>query len=293
MDCFAGLEGICQADAPLAPLTMYKLGGPARWLLTPRDEPELAAVLDRCRERRLPWRVLGRGANVLVRDEGVDAAVIMLTGLAWEQVSWVDPLVHAAGGADFPRLVRHSVERGLAGLESLAGIPGSVGGIIRMNAGGKHGDIARYTRDVRVMDGAGEITTRRGPEIGFAYRHTDLDGCIVLGATFELTPGDRDSLMRRFQSIWQEKYATQPAVRERTAGCVFKNPAGDSAGRLLDALNLKGARVGGAEISRKHANFIVALPGASSQNVLDLITLARERVRASAGLELEFEVEIW
>jgi UDP-N-acetylmuramate dehydrogenase len=293
MSCFADFAEICQPDAPLAPLTWYKLGGSARWLLTPRHTDELAAVLACCRRHGIPWRILGRGANVLVRDAGVDGAVIRLTGPLWEEVRWDGALVYAGAGADFHRLVKESVERGLVGLENLAGIPGTVGGVIRMNGGGKYGDIAQYTRDVGLMDETGRITRRPRPEIGFAYRRSDLGGLIILNATFALESGDREDAVGRFQAIWREKSASQAALGERSAGCVFKNPPGDYAGRLIDAAGLKGTRIGGAQICPKHANFVVAHDGATAQDVIDLIRRARERVRQSTGIELELEVEVW
>jgi len=293
MSCFADFAEICQADVPLAPLTWYRLGGPARWLLTPRTEAELAAVVRRCRENHIAGRVLGHGANVLVRDQGFDGAVIRLVGPAWEEVRWDDTLVIAAAGVDFPRLVKQSVERGLSGLENLAGIPGTVGGLIRMNAGGKYGTIGQYTRAVRLLQPDGQIVTRGAAEVGFDYRHTDLGDSIVLEASFALRHDDRDATLQRYQTIWKEKAATQAALGERSAGCIFKNPPGDYAGRLLDAADLKECRIGGAEISPKHANFIVAHDGATAHNVIDLIDLARERVRQNAGIDLELEVEIW
>ena len=293
MTCFTDFAEICQPDAPLAPLTWYKLGGPARWLLTPRNETELAAVLACCRRDEVPWCILGRGANILVRDEGFAGAAIRLVGPTWEAVQWNDTAVCAAAGADFHKLAKESVERGLLGLENLAGIPGTVGGIIRMNAGGKYGNVATYVRDVRLMDETGHVTVQPAAEIGFAYRHTELGGRIVLGATFVLQPADREAAIQRFQTIWKEKSATQEALGARSAGCIFKNPPGDYAGRLLDAAGLKGARIGGAQISPKHANFIVAHDGASAKNVIDLIEYAKERVRWTHGVELELEVEIW
>ena len=295
MNCFAGFEEICQPDAPLAELTWYRIGGPARWLLTPRNEDELAAVLARCRQQGVPWRMLGCGANLLVRDSGVDAAVIRLIGPVWEEVRWdVAPHVYAAAGADFPGLVNQCVERGLGGLENLAGIPGTVGGAIRMNAGGRYGEIGRYVHDVRIMDADGQISTRGASEVGFGYRRTALEGCIILGAALALEHAEPAALRQRFQTIWRERRATQPGVGGRTAGCVFKNPAPDRpAGWLLDRCGLKGLRRGAAEISQKHANFIIARDGATSQNVIDLMEHARECVRQSYGIELEPEIEIW
>ena len=297
MSCLPGCEAICQVDAPLSEHTWYKLGGRARFLLTPRDEAELATVLECCRREGVSWRVLGRGANVLVRDAGVDGAVIKLVGPAWEQVRWDGAVVTAAAGADFPRLAKQSVERGLGGLDGLAGIPGSVGGIVRMNAGGKYGNIGQVTRAVRVMYADGRIETWAAERIGFGYRHTEINNVIVLEATFVLQPGDRDSLRERFQAIWKEKAAEQPAVSGRTAGCIFKNPLVDGqrlpAGRLIDQAGLKGVRAGGAEISRKHANFIEAGQGAKAQDVIDLMEMAQQAVRRSAGIELEPEIEVW
>lgn len=288
-----GLAEICRPDVPLGPYTWYGLGGPARWLVEPRDEAELVDVLRRLANAEVPWRILGHGANLLVRDAGVAAAVIRLTGPAWDWVRYAPPGVHAGGGADFPKLVKHACERGLVGLENLAGIPGTLGGIVRQNAGGKYGSISQYAREVRLALPTGELVTRRAEELHFAYRHTDLGGGIVVAATLALVPGNGEEVMQRFRQIWSEKHASQPAVAQKSCGCIFKNPPGQAAGRLIDEAGLKGTRRGGAEISPRHANFIVAGPGASAANVLDLIELARERVRARTGIELELEVEIW
>ncbi len=293
MHWYSGLEAICQPEVPLAPHTWYGLGGPARWLLAPRSEDELATILRRCAEHHVPWRVLGKGANVLVRDEGFAGAVIKLSEPAWEVTRFDDPRVHAAGGVDFPRLVRQTIARGLVGLEILAGIPGTVGGAVRMNAGGKYGYLAQFVSSARVLTPAGQVEVRGNGELGFGYRHARLAGAIVLEATLELSPGDVPAAMERFREIWNEKYATQPPVSAKSAGCIFKNPPGHAAGRLVDEAGLKGTRRGQAEISPRHANFIMAYPGARAADVLDLITLAQERVRARTGIELEPEVDIW
>ena len=293
MHWYSGLEAICQPEAPLAPHTWYGLGGPARWLLSPRSEEELATVLRRCTEHRVPWHVLVKGANVLVRDEGFAGAVIKLSEPAWEVTRFDDPRVHAAAGVDFPRLVRQTIARGLLGLEALAGIPGTVGGEVRMNAGGKHGYLAQFVTSASLMTPAGDVQVRSNSELGFGYRSTRLDGAIVLEATLVLTPGDVSAAMERFREIWNEKYATQPPVSAKSAGCIFKNPPGHAAGRLVDEAGLKGVRRGQAEISPRHANFIMAYPGARAADVLDLIALAQQRVRARTGIELEPEVDIW
>jgi UDP-N-acetylmuramate dehydrogenase len=288
-----GFRSVSRADTPLAEYTWYRLGGPARWLIQPRDPAELGAVVAACQAAGVRWRVLGRGANVLVRDEGFDGAVLRLCGAAFEHVQVDPPFVIAGAGADFPKLIRASIDAGLCGLEALAGIPGTLGGVIRMNAGGRHGEIATWVETVDVLDGAGRVRRIPAGDMGFSYRGTTLQGGIVLGARLRLAPGERESALRRYRAIWNEKAASQPAVGERSAGCIFKNPPGQAAGRLLDEAGLKGARIGDAEISARHANFIVAGPQAKAQHVLDLIALARDRVWNRSGVRLELEVELW
>ncbi len=293
MDWWSGLEAICRRDEPLSAHTWYGLGGPARFFLTPRDEDELADVLERCAAHRVPWHVLGCGANLLVRDAGVDGAVIHLRGPYWEAAQFDGPTVRARAGADFPKLVKRSAAAGLAGLEGLAGIPGSVGGVVRMNAGGKYGTISDVIREVRLMAPDGRVETRSGTEMCFAYRRSGVGESIVLAATFLLTPQNSAEVLDRYRRIWNEKHASQPPVSARSAGCIFKNPPGHAAGKLIDDAGLKGTRRGGAEISTQHANFIVAYPGAKTADVLALIDFARQRVRQTAGVELELEVEVW
>lgn len=293
MTWYSGLEDICRTDVPLAERVWYGLGGRARWFFTPRTDDELAVVLARCHAGGVAWRMLGHGANVLVRDAGVDGAVIHLTGPFWEHVEVHETRVAARAGADFPKLVKRTIESGLVGLENLAGIPGSLGGAIRMNAGGRHGSISQFVQTVDIMDPAGQRHTRSAAQMGFSYRRCQLDGAIVLGATLELARGDSTAALARFREIWNEKYQTQPPISARSAGCVFKNPPGQAAGKLIDQAGLKGCRRGGAEISTRHANFILAYPGATAQDVLDLALVARERVRNETGIELEFEIEVW
>lgn len=293
MGWLSGFESICQADVPLADCTWYRLGGPARWVLEPHDEPQLAALLCRLRDEQIPWRILGRGANVLVRDEGFPGAVIRLRGPCFEEISIEEDGVIAAAGVDFPHLIRQTLEAGRCGLEVLAGIPGSLGGVIRMNAGGRYGEISRFVEQVSLVDSSGNLFTRRAAELSFRYRHAELNGAVALGARLRLPAGDRQAALDRYREIWQEKSGNQPPLAARSAGCIFKNPAQQSAGRLLDAAGLKGVRIGSAEISTRHANFILAHPGARAAHVLDLIALARDRVWNLNGIKLELEIDIW
>ncbi len=215
MNWWTGFEHICQPDAPLAEHTWYGLGGPARWLFTPRDEDELAAIIVRCRQHDVPWRILGRGPSGDVDgvgDAGVDGAVIKLTHVYWERTQIDPPLVTARAGADLPRLVRTTIDRGLVGLERLAGIPGTVGGAVRMNAGGKYGYLAEFLRQVRLIQADGQRRICCADELKFGYRTSNLNGAIVSEVTLELTPGDRDAAMQRFRDIWTRE------VRHPTAG---------------------------------------------------------------------------
>lgn len=294
MSLFADFSEICTPNAPLAPLTWYKLGGPVDYLLRPRNEDELTAVVAACRATSVPWRMLGKGANVLVRDAGVRGAVIVLDDEYWRRVEIAGDRITAGAGFEMPKLIKRAIAVSLGGLESLAGIPGTVGGSVRMNAGGKYGCVADFAETVRVLNCAtGAVEVRTANEVGFSYRNSALDDCVVLSATFALTPADRDELQTRHRTIWNEKYATQPPLSNRTSGCIFKNPANDAAGRLIDGAGLKGHTLGAARISEKHANFVVASETATAQNVLDLIDVAKDRVRQEFGVELELEVDIW
>ncbi len=283
---------ICQADAPLADRTWYKLGGAARWLFTPRDTDELARLLQRCKAENVRCAVLGRGANLLVRDEGFDGAVIQLEHPHFKGCGVSGQTVVAGAGLDFTRLILKCLDVGLTGLEALAGIPGTLGGIVRMNAGGRYGQIADFVDSVHVVTPDGVCETRPAEQLGFAYRETNLRDEVVVAATLRLGRDDPEQARARYKQIWQEKSAAQPALRQRSAGCVFKNPPGDSAGRLLDQAGLKQAAVGGAQISSKHANFIVAGPDATARDVLQLIEFAHARVLDRTGVDLQLEVRV-
>jgi UDP-N-acetylmuramate dehydrogenase len=293
MNWFSGFERSVRTDVPLREHTWYKLGGPARWFCEPRDEAELVTLIGRLHAARIPWRVLGGGTNVVVRDEGFDGAVIHLDCPAFRRIGFAQEKLHAGAGADLQKLIQATFKHGLVGLEVLAGIPGTIGGAVRMNAGGRHGEVGSFVRSVRLLDSQGVVHTRAADKVGFAYRHSDLDGCVILSVVLELQRGDSEAALARYRELRAERRQLQPPVAARTAGCIFKNPPGEAAGRLLDQAGLKGTRVGGAEISTAHANFIVADDSATAADVLDLIQLAKDRVRKTAGIELEPEVDIW
>ena len=289
---FADLDEIVSENVPLGPKTWYRIGGPARWFVEPRTQEELQQAARRCVENQIPIYVLGLGANLLVSDEGVNGAVFKFSQEYWRRVKFDKQIVDVGAGVDIQKLILRTVRHGLAGIECLAGIPGTIGGGIRMNCGGKFGDLgARVTR-VQVMDSSGTVFERTKDDLVFDYRSTNIAAPFILGATLELEEEDPERIMKRTKEIWMYKRNSQP-LNTKNAGCIFKNPRGLSAGALIDQAGLKGMRVGGAEVSAKHANFIIAHPGCRAQDVLKLVKIIREKVFEKNEIHLESEVKMW
>jgi UDP-N-acetylmuramate dehydrogenase len=292
MSLAKGFEHFVKQAEPLAPHTWFHLGGPAELFAEPKTVEELQALVRRARSEGTPIRLLGGGSNVLVRDEGVAGMVVHLSAEAFGAVRIAGGVVTAGGGAKLGHVISSSVREGLAGLETLVAIPGTIGGALHGNSGTRGGDIGQWTRQATVMTRAGEIITRRREELVFAYRESSLDELVILGAEFELEEEDPEELTKRMQKQWIVRKAAQPLAHQ-SAGCIFKNPRGMSAGMLIEQAGLENFRIGGAEVSERHANFIVAHPGATSQDVLKLIDHVRETVMERLGIELETEIEIW
>lgn len=289
---FAGLEAFVTENVPLARFTWYRIGGPARYLIQPRSIEELQEAARRCTQANIPIYVMGLGANLLICDQGVDGAVFKLNEEFWRRVKFTGNLLEVGAGVDMQKLLVRTVREGKSGLECLAGIPGTIGGGIRMNCGGKFGDIGSVISTVTVMDSQGNIFLRTKDDLVFDYRRTNIVAPFILGATIELEEDHPDAIMSRTKEIWMYKRNTQP-LSTKNCGCIFKNPRGLSAGALIDQSGLKGLRVGGAEVSSKHANFIVAHKGCSSEDVLKLIKIIKERVYDKHQVVLESEVRIW
>ncbi|MBI2900746.1 MAG: UDP-N-acetylmuramate dehydrogenase [Planctomycetes bacterium] len=266
-------------NVPLGPLTTMKVGGPAAFFAEPRTLDELAAATS----LGVPIRVLGAGADLLVNDGGVPDLVVRLTRMHARRGLYVE------AGANLPNLVKETVAEGLGGLECLAGVPATVGGAVAMNAGGRHGEIGDAVRFVDVLED-GRIRRLSHDEVGFRYRGTALADRIVVGVEFDLRPDP--AARARYEEILAAKKATQP-LGCSNSGCMFRNPPGLSAGRLIDEAGLKGAGVGGARVSRKHANFFVNDGIATASDVFRLIDLVRDQVRRRTGIELELEVVVW
>ncbi|HEX2972123.1 MAG TPA: UDP-N-acetylmuramate dehydrogenase [Tepidisphaeraceae bacterium] len=289
---FAGLETFVTENAPLARYTWFKLGGPARWLIRPRNLEELQEATLRCNENQIPIYILGLGANLLVNDAGVNGAVIRLSEEYWQRIQIQDNTIHAGAGADLQKLLLKLIRAGKSGLEGLAGIPGTVGGSIRMNAGGKFGNIGSAVSSVTVMDTQNTVFERTRDDLIFTYRSTNIVAKYILGATLQVEDDDPHRVMQRTKEVWMFKQNSQP-LNAKSAGCIFKNPPEHSAGALIDRAGLKGMRVGGAEVSQKHANFIIANPGCTADNVMTLLKVIRDTVAEKFGVTLEPEVQLW
>lgn len=289
---FTGLEAQVRENEPLGPMTWLGIGGPARYFIEPATAEALKQAALRCRENGLGVFVLGGGANLLIDDAGVKGAVIRLNGPEFARISICEGQIRAGAYFDMGKLVLRCVREGLSGLEALTGIPGTVGGCVRMNAGGAFGDIASAIKTVQIMTSDGEIFTRLREDMAFGYRSSNIAGKFILSAEFQLSEDDPHRILKQVKEIWMFKKNTQP-LSKSTAGCTFKNPRGMSAGALIDRAGLKGRRVGGACVSERHANFIIADEGTTAADVLKLINVIRDTVHEKSGVYLELEIEVW
>lgn len=294
MTLFKGLEKIVQTNYPLGLNTTFGIGGSCEYLVRPRSEDELREVLRRCDDDQVAVRALGMGSNLLVRDEGVPGAVVQLDPAAFGQITIEGDLLRAGAATPLPKVVAAAARAKLSGIECLVGIPGSVGGGVRMNAGGAHGDIGQTVERVKVMDAHGEAFHREREDLAFAYRRTNIAAKFVLEVELRLAPYSEKAIRDRMKTIWIAKKNSQP-MNAASAGCVFKNPRGLAAGLLIDQAGLKGLTVGGVTISRKHANYIVVRRGATARaaDVLELIEQVRKAVKERFDVYLELEMEIW
>ncbi len=285
-------SGLLRRDVALAPMTTYRLGGEAAWFAEPADETELAAVLAAAREMGERVIVLGRGSNVVVADRGVAALVVHLVGAFADVAVTAGGVVEAGGGAPLAKVARASVDAGRGGLEFLVGIPGSVGGAVRMNAGCLGTETADVMIDARIVDArSGDVVVRTPAELEMAYRSTNVAVHeIVVAARFRTEAQPTDAGLARIREVTRWRRDTQPGGT-LNAGSVFKNPPGDAAGRIIDHLGLKGLRCGGAVVSSRHANFFEADPGTTAQDIYDLVAVVRRRVAVATGVELEPEVK--
>ena len=283
---------ILQRDESLASCTWLQLGGRAEYLLTPQTEEQLLQVVRYCLAEEIPVRILGGGSNLLVSDDGVSGAVIRVSEPLLSDMTMAGTRLTAGGGTLLSHVVAESVRAQLSGLEAMVGIPGTIGGAVLGNAGGRHGDIGELIESVSVVNREGEVVHRSGDELVFSYRRCSLDDVLVLSATFQLKSDTSSELTLRMRKNWIMKRATQP-LADQSAGCIFQNPRGLSAGALIEQCGLKNQVAGGARISDRHANFIVTEKGATSHDVEQLISRIRSAVSEKFGVDLELEICRW
>ncbi|HVQ34640.1 MAG TPA: UDP-N-acetylmuramate dehydrogenase [Candidatus Bathyarchaeia archaeon] len=288
----AGFLGETLEEEPLAPYTTWRIGGPAEVLATPKDRSDVLVAVGWARERGVPWRILGNGSNVLVDDAGVRGIVLRLRR-ALDEASVAGTTICAGAGASFPALANLAARHGLSGLEFAAGIPGTLGGALVMNAGWHEHETKGIVTSVDVLED-GRVATFDRDACGFGYRVSAFRGrpVVVLGAELSLSRDDPKAVRERLDGFAAHRKATQPTELP-SCGSTYLKPPGDFAGRLIEAVGLKGKRVGGIEVSEKHANFFVNVGGGTSRDVLALTELVEARVLAKLGVALTREFELW
>ena len=294
MKIFKGLEEVVEKDFPLGKMTTFGVGGSAEYFIRPRGEEELADVLARCNKAGIEVRAVGRGSNLLVKDEGVSGAVIQLDRKGFGEISIEADLLRAGAAAPLSAVVRQAARAHLSGVECLVGIPGTVGGGVRMNAGGTFGDIGQTVERVKVMDVHGQAFYRERDDLAFAYRSSNISARFILEAALRLMPDSERAILTQMKKIWIARKNTQP-TSAASAGCIFKNSRGMSAGALIDQAGMKGESVKGAVVSRKHANYIVVKDKKKTKaaEVLALIDKVRKAVKERFDVYLELEIQVW
>ena len=295
------LEALCPgrvtSRAPLAPLTTWKIGGKADWLVAPKDALEVQHLLAVGRDYRLPCYFLGAGSNILVGDRGVQGIVIHLTPF----LSWIKPRkrsgrivsVEIGAGTLLSGLVRYGLRQSLVGLEFLVGIPGSLGGAWALNAGSHGREMKDLTRSLTLIDSEGQLVKRLRKALDFGYRRLALNpGEVIVSGLLKVTSGNQEDIARRLRTLVEKRRTSQP-WQSPSCGSVFKNPPGEFAGQLIEAAGLKGRQQGGAQVSSRHANFIINRGQARAKDVLGLMRIIRRRVFRRSGILLEPEVQFW
>jgi len=287
-------SGEVRWDCPLANYSTLKVGGPADAIILPQSKEDLVRLVGRLSAEQLPWRVIGRGSNILVADQGVEGVVIILGrdfGAIRPLPDVASPLILVEAGCSLTRLSNWCSERALSGLEFVTGIPGSVGGAIMMNAGAWGSEIGQVVRRVELLDDAGVLASRPLPPDDFCYRGwRQPHGKVVVAALFAVNGDDQAAINERCQLYAKQRAAKQPKG-VASAGSFFKNPPGEAAGRLIEQAGLKGLRVGGAEVSSVHANFLVNLGSATANDLRRLMRLVQKKVHEQFAVRLLPEVE--
>jgi len=292
MGALSSFAGIVRENQPLAPFTWLQIGGPTRYLIEPNDIQQFTLVVKSCFEAEIPMRVLGGGSNLLIRESGFDGATFSLTSPAFGGMRRVDNKVVCGAGAKLSYLIAFCVGFGLGGVEHLVGIPGTIGGALRGNAGTDEGDVGHLIQSARLLTKEGEIVEVKGADLAFSHRLSSLDELVILDATFELEPGEVRGLTKREQTFWIVKRSRQPNFPERAA-VAFVDPDGYKAAELLQQSGFNGAIEGAVRLSSTYPNYLIASDGATSSDVLTLVERVIEGVKDRTGVQLQLHLEIW
>ncbi|HEX2951240.1 MAG TPA: UDP-N-acetylmuramate dehydrogenase [Armatimonadota bacterium] len=288
----AKISGTVQRNEPMASHTTFRVGGPADLFLRPQDEADLSLMLSLLYQASVPVCVIGNGSNLLVADKGIRGAVIRLTPNFATLIREGDTII-AGAGAKLGRAVHFAAAEELSGLESTMGIPGTIGGALVMNAGTDVGSISDLVESATFLTISGEPIEKSGDQLAYGYRCSALQGgnLIVVSARLKLTAGERDAILAKMARLEEKRTSRQP-TRCHTAGSTFKNQPDIAAGKLIDRAGCKGHRIGGAEVSEKHANFIIAHPGATASDIRNLAHWMHHSVQREFDRDLHMEVEI-
>jgi len=294
---FNGIKGKVRHKEPLKNHTTFKIGGPADFFIEPNNPDDLRLLLFLVNQYNLPIFVIGKGSNLLVTDKGINGVVVRLSAPCFSRLSYKDTYLSAGSGVSLGEAVIFTQEHGLSGAEFLAGIPGTVGGALAMNAGVRSQEsgvrsIGDLVKEVTVMDYAGNIMTIHRKDIKFGYRRSSLSKYIILNTLMKLKKGGNKQIKDKIKSYLQQRKLSQD-LSKPSAGCIFRNPAGHSAGRLIDLCGLKGKRIKGAAVSLKHANFILNFKGACARDVCKLMDCIRKKVKSKFNINLTPEIKIW
>lgn len=284
--------GIAKTDEPMADYTSWHIGGPASVMVWPKDTDACSQILQHCKAMGIPVAILGYGTNLLVADDGIDALVINTREMNW--IDWNDAEVRAGAGVSLANLAGQAARKGLQGLAFAAGIPGSLGGAVLMNAGAYNGMMSDVVSRVTVLDQDGRLQILEKEDIHYGYRISDIKkyGWFVAEAVLSLQPGDREAIEKEMNEYLKARKEKQP-LDLPNGGSVFKNPTGQGAGRFIERAGLKGFRIGDAQVSLKHANFIVNLGHATAKDTYSLIRAVQQRILQEFGVCLEPEVIFW
>ncbi len=292
MSLWKNLKIKVRFNEPLKRHTTFRIGGPCRYFFQPKDTAQLKILLNALKRDKIPFLILGAGSNLLVSDAGLRHAVIRLDSFYFRSIKFRDGFVEAGAGCLLVRLINFALSLGLGGTEFLTGIPGTVGGALLMNAGQSGTGIGSLVEDIKVIDRSGNIKCLGRKDLKFGYRVSNLSRYIILSARLKLFKVDVKASREKIKGYLTRRRIGQDWSMP-SAGCIFKNPQSDSAGRLIDLCGLKGFKVHDAAVSSKHANFIVNLGNATSRDVLELIKLVQRMVRKKFKVDLKTEIKFW